>query len=394
MPDGDDGLAGWRRVAHRPDERVRGRPGGELLGHPHARAELSGDEAAGLEGAEQRAREDEVDPCPFPAQTPAELTSLLAAVRSQGAELVGPTGRGLRMADEEDLHSATEDSRAPRRDRAPAAVGARPLGYDRLARQAAMDPTFLTRLGVPWLWGADVEKGWLFMRYNVVPVTALLLAPRSRGYGLERMPLEGGGVVASNHLSALDPPFVGSFSRRTIFYMMKTELLDIPVVGEALTWTGGFPIRRGESDREGLRKACEIVRAGHLVGVFVEGTRQRFGYPGPVHSGALTIAMKESVPVIPVGLETFGWTRKNRRRCCMVIGEPMRFDDLPRNGSGYREAAELLRLEILRLWRQAAEAVAAGLPPELPDGTPRAGWVKPWQFHRLKGKPRRVSGLV
>ena len=51
----------------------------------------------------------------------------------------------------------------------------------------------------------------------------------------------GGAVLAANHLSGLDPPLVGSYSRRAIWYMMKSELLDIPVVGEALTWTGAFP---------------------------------------------------------------------------------------------------------------------------------------------------------
>ena len=176
-----------------------------------------------------------------------------------------------------------------------------------------LSPTFFTRLGVPWLWGGDVEKGWIFMRFNVVPFTTLVCAPGSYAYGTERLPRTGGAVLAINHLSAIDPPLVGSFSNRTIWYMMKSELLEIPIVGEALTWTGAFPIRRGESDRDGLRKARELVGAGHIVGVFVEGTRQRFGYPGPVHAGATTIAMKEKAPVIPCGVESFGWSRRNRR---------------------------------------------------------------------------------
>jgi 1-acyl-sn-glycerol-3-phosphate acyltransferase len=229
----------------------------------------------------------------------------------------------------------------------------------------------LTRLGVPWLWGADVEKGWVFMRFNVVPITTTWLAPGSYCYGLDRLPQTGGAVFALNHLSAIDPPLVGSFSNRAIWYMTKSELLEIPVVGEALTWAGGFPIRRGESDRDGLRKARELVREGHIVGVFVEGTRQRFGYLGEVHPGALTIAMKEDVPVIPCALESFGWTRTNRRPCCVVWGEPMRFDGIACNGPGYKQAAEILRLELLRLWRQAAGAVVAGFPPKLHDGTLR-----------------------
>src|SRR5687768_16138361 len=118
-----------------------------------------------------------------------------------------------------------------------------------------LDHEFLTRLGIPWLWGADVEKGWVFMRFHVVPLTALVMAPRSYAYGTDRIPLTGGAVLAVNHLAAIDPPLVGSYSTRAIWYMMKSELLEIPIAGEALTWTGAFPIRRGSSDREGMRKA-------------------------------------------------------------------------------------------------------------------------------------------
>lgn len=252
--------------------------------------------------------------------------------------------------------------------------------------------SFLTRLGVPWIWGADVEKGWVFMRYNVVPLTTRWFAPGSYSYGLERLPTTGGAVLAINHLSAIDPPLVGSFSNRTIFYMAKHEILQIPIVGEALTWTGGFPVRRGNSDREGLRTACELVRAGHVVGVFVEGTRQRFGHPGVVHSGAAMIAMKEGVPLVPVGVETFGWSRKNRRACSVVWGEPMSLAGIACNGQGYKKAAELMRLEILGLWRQAAEAVATGFPPALQDGTPRHSWPRASEFHRQR-TCRRVSGI-
>jgi len=234
------------------------------------------------------------------------------------------------------------------------------------------------------------------MRFNVVPATTRVFARGSYGYGLDRIPAQGGAVVAVNHLSAVDPPLVGSFSNRAIWYMMKSELVDIPVVGEAFTWAGGFPIRRGESDRDGLRKARELVREGHLVGIFVEGTRQRFGYPGPIHSGALTIALRERVPVIPVGVESFGWSRTNRRACCVVWGEPITFDrGTGGNGSraAFAAAKETVRLEILRLWRQAAEAAGSGFPARLADGTPRHTWPRARDFRRAP-TPRRVSGLL
>jgi len=95
--------------------------------------------------------------------------------------------------------------------------------------------------------------------------------------------------------------------------------------------------------------------------------------PGEMQPGGLMIAMQEGVPVIPCGLDTFGWSPTNRRKCAVVWGEPMRVDDLPRNRKGYAEAADRVGAEIVRLWRQAAEACAAGLPSELPDGAKRSG---------------------
>jgi 1-acyl-sn-glycerol-3-phosphate acyltransferase len=234
-----------------------------------------------------------------------------------------------------------------------------------------LTPVFLTRLGIPKLWREDPETLWPYARHLVAPFT-LWLAP-SCGYGLERVPETGGGVVAANHLSAIDPPLLGALSPRTIYYMTKKELLDMPFVGDVLSWTGAFPVRRGVGDRDSLRLAREIAREGHMVGIFVEGTRQRFGYPGEVLPGAMMIALQEGVPIVPVGLYSFGWTRNNRMPCCVVWGDPIRLDGLPRSGRGYKHAADIIGADIIRLWRLAGQAIAGGFPPELPDGSRRWG---------------------
>ncbi|MDX6506559.1 MAG: 1-acyl-sn-glycerol-3-phosphate acyltransferase [Gaiellaceae bacterium] len=224
--------------------------------------------------------------------------------------------------------------------------------------------SLLDRLG-------SVEAGWWLGR-KIAPRVAVTMAPAA-GYGVEHIPLEGGAVIAANHFSAIDHPLIGAFSPRVIYFLAKAELLDVAVVGPVLRWLGVFGVRRGEGDREALRRARGLVRDGQLVCVHVEGTRQRFGHPGEIQPGALMIAMQEGAPVIPCGLDTFGWSPTNRRKCAVVWGEPMRVDDLPRNRKGYAEAADRVGAEIVRLWRLAAEASAAGLPPELPDGARRSG---------------------
>jgi 1-acyl-sn-glycerol-3-phosphate acyltransferase len=213
------------------------------------------------------------------------------------------------------------------------------------------------------------ERAWPLLRLTVAPVLARL-APAA-GYGVDRMPPGGGLVVAANHLSAVDHPLVGGYSARPLNFVSKAELLEIPGFGPLLARLGVFPVRRGSPDRDALRYAVDVARSGRVVAIHVEGTRQRFGHPGEVKAGAMLIALRAGVPVLPCGLDTFGWTPTNRRPCAVVWGEPIRLDGIAPTARGAREAAGIVGAEIVRLWRQAAEAVAAGLPPRLPDGAVR-----------------------
>ena len=247
----------------------------------------------------------------------------------------------------------------------------------------------LTRLGIPKLWREDSEVLWHYMRYFVAPPT-MLLAP-SYGYGVERVPLSGGAVIAANHLSAIDHSLIGLFCPRAVHYMAKVELMSMPVIGEILTWTGAFAVRRGERDLQALRHARRVVRAGHVLGMHIEGTRQRLGYPGRARPGAAIIAVQEGVPLVPCGIETFRWSPTNRRPCSLVWGEPIGTDAFPRTKGGYAEATEVVHREVVRLWRQAAEARVAGFPTRLPDGTARNGWVRPGQDAVAGGVARAAA---
>jgi 1-acyl-sn-glycerol-3-phosphate acyltransferase len=236
----------------------------------------------------------------------------------------------------------------------------------------------LTELGLYKLLDENPERTWPIARGMVLPIARLIVP--AWGYGHERMPVEGALVVASNHFSEVDPVVVGLHSPRTLYYMAKIELLSIPIVGEILRWTGAYAVRRGESDRDALRVARWSVQQGHVAGIFAEGTRQLLGYPGPMHPGAAMLAIQEGVPVVPCGIDTFGWNLKNRRRCCAVWGVPIQLD-LPRTGKGYKEGAAIVEREITELWRQAAQAVADGFPATLPGGLTRAGYLNPWNTH-------------
>jgi 1-acyl-sn-glycerol-3-phosphate acyltransferase len=242
----------------------------------------------------------------------------------------------------------------------------------------------LTELGLYKLFRENPELTQRFARLFMGPVSRALT--RCAAYGVERIPRSGGIVVASNHFSAIDPLLLPLFCTRTVYMMAKRELLDVPIAGEALRWLGSFAVRRGEGDRDSLRVARWIVAEGHAVGFFMEGTRQKLGYPTPGHPGAAMIAIQEDAPLIPCGLDTFQWSLRNRRPSAMVWGEPIDLSGLPKNGRGYKEGARIVDEAILGLWRQAAEAAAAELPETLPDGAPRRGPMPDMDVARMDGR--------
>jgi 1-acyl-sn-glycerol-3-phosphate acyltransferase len=184
-----------------------------------------------------------------------------------------------------------------------------------------------------------------------------------RVYGAERMPREGGLVVALNHFSWLDPAAFGTASPRTIYYMAKREAHEVPGLGQLIRAFGTFSVRRGESDRDAVRMMRQIVRDGQALGLFVEGTRQRSGIPGEVQSGASMVALQEGVPVVCGAIHgTQGWRPGNFRPVSVAWGAPMTFEGLPKGAKGYREASEEIQREIYRLWHWLVELHARKRP--------------------------------
>jgi 1-acyl-sn-glycerol-3-phosphate acyltransferase len=198
--------------------------------------------------------------------------------------------------------------------------------------------------------------------------TAVKILAPLRVYGAERVPLESGVVVASNHFSWLDPPVLGAATPRTLYFMAKVEAHRVPGLGELMRSFGAFSVRRGESDREAVRTMRQIVRDGHALGLFVEGTRQRSGVPGPVQPGAAMVAINEEVPVVCAAIYgSYAWRLGSFRPVSVAWSMPMSFDGLPRGGKGYKEASVEIEREIRVLWQWLAGVHELGRPK---DATP------------------------
>jgi 1-acyl-sn-glycerol-3-phosphate acyltransferase len=192
-----------------------------------------------------------------------------------------------------------------------------------------------------------------------------LLAPL-RIYGADRVPREGGLVLALNHFSWLDPPAFGAACPRNVFYMAKAEIHAVRGVGPLIRSFGAFSVRRGESDREAVRLAREVVRDGNAVGFFVEGTRQRSGVPGEAKPGAAMVALHEEAPVVPAAIHgSQDWKLGNFHPVSVAWGAPVRFEGVKPSGRVYREVSADVEHRIRALWEFLVDVHARGRPKDL-----------------------------
>jgi 1-acyl-sn-glycerol-3-phosphate acyltransferase len=164
---------------------------------------------------------------------------------------------------------------------------------------------------------------------------------RLQARGLQNLPPTGGFVLASNHISALDPWALGYplWPRRRLRWMAKVELFRRWWMRTMLEAGGAFPVRRGESDQRAIMKAVEVLRAGDVLVMFPEGTRRREGQTPPQpHTGAARLALAAHVPLVPAALAgTTGLRQLERWR--VAYGRPVAMEDLV--GLGHRRAAEI-----------------------------------------------------
>lgn len=164
--------------------------------------------------------------------------------------------------------------------------------------------------------------------------------------GLEHFPKTGGVLVCSNHIDALDPPVVGITAPRPVHFMAKEELFNMPILKPLLPKLNAFPVKRGLSDREALRRALSLLKNGDVMGLFPEGTRSKDGKLGKGFSGAGFFALKGEADVVPCAI--IG-PYKPFKRLKVVYGKPIMMQPFRDRKASADEVTLVIMSEIQKL---------------------------------------------
>lgn len=164
---------------------------------------------------------------------------------------------------------------------------------------------------------------------------------RIKVIGKENIPAEGGCIICPNHKSYWDPPLVVAFNKRHINMIAKKELYKNPIIA----WVGKifnvFPVDRNGKDIEAVKHSLKVLKNGEILGIFPEGTRHGIEKGIKVKSGAVQMAIKAGVPIIPAGINGDYKTFKKTK---ITYGEPIYYNNIDAKD---KDVAEKLTEELM-----------------------------------------------
>lgn len=138
-----------------------------------------------------------------------------------------------------------------------------------------------------------------------------------------------GLVLISNHISYLDPIFLGLFLKRKLFFMAKAELFKVPLLKTIIKKLGAFPVNRNANDSNAIKTAVAFVETSKIVAMFPQGHRSKKIESLKPKTGFVRIALMSKAKVIPCSLYYNSYLP--RSKVYIYYGEAVSFDEVTKN---------------------------------------------------------------
>lgn len=123
-----------------------------------------------------------------------------------------------------------------------------------------------------------------------------------RVIGAEHLHFAGPAIIAANHVSFLDPPFIGQAFDEPIYSFARKTLFDHPLAGKVLRQWQAIPVDRDKADTASLKATIRLLKSGKKVLMFPEGTRSHDGHLQKGEAGVGLFIAKTGAPILPMRL--------------------------------------------------------------------------------------------
>ncbi len=166
---------------------------------------------------------------------------------------------------------------------------------------------------------------------------------------VERAQLDAPCMLLGNHSSLFDPMLIAyPVWRYHVRFLGKKELVSHPLLKWLFEKLRMIPVDRHNMDMGALRTCLKMLKEGHMLGIFPEGTRHKEGVMQDMESGVSMMALRSGVKLLPAYISA-----KPRlfRRVHVYYHDPISISDIAATGMN-KEACDAVMERIAQVYRE------------------------------------------
>jgi 1-acyl-sn-glycerol-3-phosphate acyltransferase len=177
-----------------------------------------------------------------------------------------------------------------------------------------------------------------------------------RGRRKDPVPREGPVIVVANHISPIDPLLlIATIRERLPAFLVAKEYAVLPIVRYFLGLAKCIPVDRARPDMSTTRGALRMLRAGHIVGIFIEGGIAPPGSAYTPKPGAVALAIRTKATLVPARIDGAPyhdfilWPFFTPSRTTVKYGPPIDLSHVDPNGITREKLADLTEMVMNRI---------------------------------------------